>query len=92
MSEIKKSLKSGKQPINCNGKELSYALSPFGKADYKAGLENPEKNKVIRKGYKICDICNKEYSTRHTGAHKKTQYHQLHLEMNNKIKKLIFNE
>jgi hypothetical protein len=89
--ELKDEIKKGKQPINCSGKELRYAMTSFGKADYQKGLTQ-SKETVLRPGRKICQICNKEYDSKSSGKHKRTKYHQIYEQFNKKMRDFVLNQ
>ena len=84
----KESLKEGKQPLECTTKELKYAMTPFGKSDYKAGLLNKETDELVN-GRRICNICGRHYTVKNSGKHKRTQYHLVHERLNKKLRDLI---
>lgn len=65
-------------------------MSPFGKADYKVGLENKTINEEeVLPGKKKCEICGKIYTIKNSGKHRKTKYHMLCQNINSKMRDMI---
>jgi len=82
--KIRKAIEE-KEPINMNDEELKYSMKPIGKAH----LNVPKKPRNTKYNYVKCEICGKEYCTKNSGKHRKTQHHQLYENLNSKLKKLL---
>lgn len=87
--DIKNKLKEGLKPMELESKEIKYAMTPFGNADYNNALMKTGQDEKLPDGKIKCKICEKIYTAKNSGKHKRTQYHQLHVKMNNKLLSFI---
>jgi hypothetical protein len=94
--ELQKSMKETKPIFNLNKEEFNYSQKPVGKAIYKHSIEEKRKAgrpikdvKVNPKDRLECDICGKSYIRSSSTHHKRTQYHQAHVKINSKLRKLL---
>jgi len=83
VNDIKKNISSGKQLVQMTVDELNYIQNPVGKALY-------EKTNEKWKDRIKCEICNKTYTRSNKYRHNNTKYHKMYEEMNNKLRKLLF--
>jgi hypothetical protein len=68
-----------------SAEEIQYAMTPIGKAIYTSGPSDPNRFKERI----ICKICGKLFTRSNTSRHNRTQYHQLYLNMHNKMRKIL---
>lgn len=78
-----------KEIINMNEEEIKYSMTPIGKAHINVPKKDEEDK--IKQGYKKCTLCGKLYNSKNSGKHKKTKYHQIHADLNSKLKKILLN-
>jgi hydroxyacyl-ACP dehydratase HTD2-like protein with hotdog domain len=83
-----KELHSGKNLALLDDETLKYGKTPIGKAIIKEKKEEEEKpwKKKIE-----CKVCGKTYSRSGSYRHKRTKYHQMYANIEEKIRKIILN-
>jgi len=76
-----------KEPIQMDEDELKYATKPIGRTHLSSKkIEDKTKRKYK---YIECNVCGKKYCTNNAGKHRRTQYHLVHENLNNKLKKIL---
>lgn len=89
--EHRNTIKNNKNLCEYTVDELAYVQTPLGKSCYKAGRKPVVEEKVKAKPTdKIkCDICGKTFFRSGRANHYKTEFHQAHKSMNDKLRKLL---
>lgn len=95
IKEMKELLRDGKNITTQDNDALKYAIeSPIGNSIYLDSLDTDEFLKPPRKKAKWNDIiecktCGKKFTRSARTNHNKTQYHQIHENINAKLKNLL---
>ncbi len=94
INEIQDEIKSGKGISLLNNDTLKYIQKPIGKSIYnnKGRPKIDEENKAKYYDKVICKTCGKIFIRSNRNAHKKTKYHQIYLQMNDKLSKLLIDK
>jgi hypothetical protein len=93
IDKIKKTLRTGKELINCDTEEIEYIKKPVGKSIYTYAIEEKKqrKKKYVSNERIICELCGKEYRRSNKSFHEKTKTHLTYKIVNDKFKRLILN-
>ena len=76
-----------KELVQMTPEEIKVVRKPINKTKYIATKE--EKPKSHWSDKVKCSICDKVYTRSGSANHKKTQYHQVHVKINAKLKRLL---
>lgn len=87
--EIQNTIKKNKNFCDYTHEEFEYAMKPIGKALYGRPVVE---DKALPTDRITCEICSKEFIRSGRSNHNKTIYHQVHANMNDKIRKLLINK
>lgn len=74
--------------------ELDYVMTPIGKALYKkrGRPKINEEDKALPSDKVKCPICSKIFTRSGRTGHNRTTYHKVHLNLNEKLRKLLINK
>lgn len=80
--------------VNMDKNEFNETIKPIGKAIYKQTIDQ-ELNTIEfknNKNYKLCKICEKYYHKTNTTHHRRSQYHQIHEKINDRLREFLFSK
>src|ERR1700677_1702569 len=84
------SIKENKGLSQYTSEELKYVQKPLGKAIYKCRRPKKEDSEKCHWSDKVkCDTCGKTFMRSARTAHNNTNFHKIHIKMNDKLKKLL---
>jgi|ERR1700761_1830550 len=93
LEHLQNSLSEKKGLARYNPEEIMYATTPIGKAIYDSGPDNYDDNSKSHWSDRIeCKLCGKIYTRSTSSRHKKTQYHRIYEEMNNKLRMILLDQ
>lgn len=87
-------IKNDKNLVDYDVTELDYVMKPLGTALYrKRGRPRISKEDKALPSDKIkCEVCSKVFTRSGRTGHNRTTYHRVHLDLNEKLRKLLINK
>ncbi len=92
--KIHNKLKTDKNLVDYDMDELDYVMKPLGAALYKnrGRPRMNDENKALPSDKVRCEVCSKVFTRSGRSGHNKTTYHRVHLDLNQKLTKLLLNK
>lgn len=92
--EIHQKLKTDKNLVDYDVDELDYVMKPIGTALYKkrGRPRMSEEDKALPSDKVRCEVCSKLFTRSGRTGHNRTTYHRVHLDLNEKLRKLLINK
>ena len=90
IENAQKELKSGISLTVCSEDTLEYSQHPIGEAILNSEPDKiTTKSNIKRSDKVICSVCGKKYTKWNRSHHNKSQIHQLHAQMSDKMKRVL---